>query len=700
MMALEEKLNLWVKLTGVDPSIEEKSIVFRMDGKLSRWDIEQMNERIKEALSFDKSGMFADAYLGVYFDQFIKDQEMTLDKLLTDPEVESYLRDTRTLYQTLKESDSANIIMADARKAMNFYGLSSDDLTVFDIVETRTSAERCMNGKLRTLQFSSGDPSESGFKMTQDIYMYRNLDAMLLCAANNTIDGVSLGYVRDDKNVTQSYFAFIIKNGQNLYLLTDKPKLEYPGQDRNSRCPGRDMSRRIENNMFPYDSVAQIDTSDLWNSGRYGTAEYDDSNKNALAEAEVPRIKIGTFSNMSENEAFWAVMMIAEIKKKFYEKVPQFEISYTGSMIVNHQIENKNEKTALIIRNELPSMELTDISLADTEDFGCSHEYGKCQYIIDRYKDQVDPDISNMIEGSKRYEIADEKYSSKNCFGDRIPSSIVAFDLNEACGTKEEILRDQRWIERKNYATQIKKLADKDYEENKRNIKEEVGKMITPRIREICRMHLRGDLAYERATEKAFPKEEVKVEQVNYSNQYDFDKWYVGCYSTGLSTGLYRYGMGRGGRKAEMRCAFTGAKAGVVIEVEPRTADQLAKLCGCNVSDLPEQIQHYGEDKGYDGNCLLNRLDPLSYMINDPFQKMSFKITILLSKKEYLVLCEESGVEKNKFWQTEKPVCFTLSMADPEKEKCRGNYSYKMGRKHFAKKCFTCRYFDTTKLKE
>mgnify|MGYP000025460152 CR=1 FL=1 len=45
--------------------------------------------------------------------------------------------------------------------------------------------------------------------------------------------------------------------------------------------------------------------------------------------------------------------------------------------------------------------------------------------------------------------------------------------------------------------------------------------MITPRIREICRMHLRGDLAYEKRRKKHFSKEEVKVEQVNYSNQYD-----------------------------------------------------------------------------------------------------------------------------------------------------------------------------------
>lgn len=33
---------------------------------------------------------------------------------------------------------------------------------------------------------------------------------------------------------------------------------------------------------------------------------------------------------------------------------------------------------------------------------------------------------------------------------------------------------------------------------------------------------------------------------------------------------------------------------------------------------------------------------------------MTFTIVILLSKKEYLSICDEAGVEKDKFWKPEK----------------------------------------------
>ena len=115
--------------------------------------------------------------------------------------IENFLADARLLQNALAESDSANMIRSDAEKAMNFYGMSAEELSLSDIIKIRTSAERCMNGKLRTLQFSSGNPSESGFKMSKDIYMYRDIDAMLYCAADNVLDGVSLGYIRDEESL-------------------------------------------------------------------------------------------------------------------------------------------------------------------------------------------------------------------------------------------------------------------------------------------------------------------------------------------------------------------------------------------------------------------------------------------------------------------------------------------------------------------
>lgn len=207
-MEIRDKLALWVKLTGVDPTVEQKSFTIRMDGRLSNFDIKTMNDKIKEALEYDTTGIFADAYLSVYFEKFIQDKEITVENLLTNPEIEEFLRDAKSLHAALQESNSAGMIRSDAEKAMNFYGMTAEELTLSAIIEIRTSAQRCMNGRLRILQFSSGKSSEDGFKMTKDIYMYRDLDAMLYCAANNTIDGVSLGYIRDAESITDSYFCF------------------------------------------------------------------------------------------------------------------------------------------------------------------------------------------------------------------------------------------------------------------------------------------------------------------------------------------------------------------------------------------------------------------------------------------------------------------------------------------------------------
>lgn len=168
-MNIQNKLDLWVKLTNVNPTKEQKSYTINTSGKLSDFDIKRMNDKIKEALKYDATGVFADAYLSEYFEKFITDKSFSVKEILDNPEIENFLADARLLQNALAESDSANMIRSDAEKAMNFYGMSAEELSLSDIIKIRTSAERCMNGKLRTLQFSSGNPSESGFKMSKDI---------------------------------------------------------------------------------------------------------------------------------------------------------------------------------------------------------------------------------------------------------------------------------------------------------------------------------------------------------------------------------------------------------------------------------------------------------------------------------------------------------------------------------------------------
>ena len=666
-MTLEQKLNLWVKITGVDPSKEVKSYTINLNGRMSSYDIERMNDKIMESLNYDSTGLFADAYLGVYFDEYIKDRTFTLAEVIENPEVNEYIKEIERLRNAINESNSSNEVLAEASKAMDFYDLKHDQLDIFDIVELRTSAMRCMEGKLRVLQFSTGKPSADAFKMTKDIYMYKDINSLLLSAANNTINGVSLGYIRDSEMITDSYFAFIIKNGQNLYLLTDMPKYKHPTQNKMSRCPGRNMQERIDSNFFPYDTVANIDISDLWGSGRYGTSEKTSEISTVLREDDI-RVKIGSFDTMDQQEAFWTIMMISLIKEKYYKDIPQYEISYVGSMIQSHQIETT--ENALTIRSALPTIELEDISIESTIDMeydGFKEQSGLNDYLIARYKNDIDKEALNLIVGTEQFEKADEKYAVSTGWFDDKRHLLIPFDTN-ICGTKEEILYNQKWVERYNYAEQIKTLVKADYDAHAMSIRNTVGQLIAPRIREIVKMHLKNQIKGIRSihdTSVGFGNYVDK--EVSFSTIKTVDHWYEGNISS-----TFMYGYNSRSNKADIKCAFTGKAPGVVVKVEPGNIAELAMICGCKISDFPEQVQRWSKKDIYYGNPILNNIDPMIWRIKDPFNDMVFGITILISKKEYLTICKEEEIEPEKFWEKVKPVCHSSEREDA----CYGSYKH------------------------
>lgn len=674
-MTLKEKLELWVKITGVDPNQTSYSI--RFDGGLSTWDIKKMNDRITEALKYDEYGYFADAYLSVYFKKYLEQKQVSLQELLENKQMQQYMNDVKMLYQEVQNSDSGKKIMDSANKAMDFYGLHHSSLEIFDIVELQVSAKRCMDYKLRRLQFSTGSASKTGFKVSKDIYMYQNLDALLLCAANHTIDGVSLGYIRNEEQLTDSYFAFIIRNGQNLYLLTDMPKYSNPVQNRMSRCPGRGMSERIESNFFPYQTVADIDTSDLWDSGRYGI----DETSNALAEqSDQIRTLIGTFDSLDEQEAFWTVTMLDMIKKEFYEQVPQYELSYTGSMIQIKQL--PDTENVLAIRSMFPTMELQDINITDTMEMEFEQRKevdGTNNYLIERYKDQIDPATLNLVKETERFSLMSSKYK-KQSYGEEKPI-FIAFDRN-MCGTKEEVLYTQKYVERYNYSQQIQRLIDEDFKKDRETITDKVRNFISSRIREICKMQLQGELS---GMTHVFQDGQMIAKNIPFGKVEDFEHWYQGnCHRT---TFCYGYTFIN---KKYMKCYFTGKAPGVIFTINPRNLQDLLLLCGCEVSDLPEQIQNWHNKPKYYGNPILENIDPLLWNVNDKFDDLVFDISVLVSKKEYLALCKEAGVEAKEFWKALPPTCYSGNRGV-----CKGKRRYLQkpdgsGIYQLNKKCVDC----------
>lgn len=696
-MTLKEKLELWTKITGINPEDKQTAYTIYMDGRMSNYDIKCMNDKIMKSLKEDETGIFTEAYLAIYFEKYLKDRKLSLYDLISDKTSETLLADVKMLNDALTDRKD-HLIVEQAKKAMAFYGLSCD-LDVGEIIEIRMSAIKCMKyNRLKLIQLAEGSVGEE-FKFDRNIYTYRNMDALALSAARGTLSGVSLAFIRDMEEETASFFGFIIKNGENLWFLSDMPSYVHPLQKGMLRCPGRTMSERIESNFFPYDSAANIDISDLWDRGRYGRGSAKGTD---LIEDEVCRVKISDIGKITPYEAFWTIIMVSLIKEKFYDApvLPALPISYTKSMIISPLIEQS--ETALIVQDKLKSVHIEPVSIDDTKDikFGRNHDTDTdledISYLIDRYKDQVNTEELNIIKDTKSAEL-EHKYEERNFWG-VTQRGLKALDLSEP-KTEEELVYQQKWMARYNYATAIKSLMVKDYEENGKKIREQIGGMIKNRLEDICIMHLKRELVestvkrqYSFGTYKDTASDD---EYVPFSWQEEFNKWYSASHSGAnyefISDKRYP-------SKADIRCALTGDKAGVIITIIPHTLRSLTTMLGVSKEELPVQLQHWDPQDKYYGNNILDNIDPLLTECSDIFnENMRFDTVIALSKKEYLRLCEKAGITPVKFWLSEKPVCF--SPWQDNKEVCKGanksRYNSKTWKHEYSlcEKCRKCKWF-------
>lgn len=645
----KEMIALWVKITRVDPTEDNRSYTIYLDGRLSDYDVKRMNDRIKESLTYDDTGLFAECYLKVYFKKFLTNKNMSLLELITNKDADGLISDIKTLYYALEENDAEKQVLDEARKAMKFYNLPFE-LDLFSVIELRTSALNCINKKLRTMQFSSGTAGDD-FKMTRNIIMYKNLNALITCAAKGKINGVQLAYIRDKKRITDSYFAFVIKNGDNLYLLTDMPEYSHSLQSDMSRCPGRDMSNRIESNWFPYDTVADINVSDLWGSGRYGTSEKSTKLSTVLNEESLYTV-IGTIDSLSQDEAFWFIMMLSLIKDKFYDKpAPKLPISYVGEMINTPLIEKS--ENALIIQDTLPSLNLGVIDFENTKDMKYQTELLKFDNdnspLIKRYKNQVNADLLNVISNTDKSIMIEDKYAIKDVFGEVQGCKYLSLDLNQA-GTKEELEYKQKWLLRYNYATEINRLIHEDYERNALSIREEIRNLISARIKDLIVMQLQGKLVGHKLIHS---KEPMNFGQEYSEGKYDLGKFMTTTYmwhKYDYHRVTYRFGHDEYSNLADVKCALTGKQGSLILHIEIKNADDLALVCGISKDNLPLQVQDYDIRDKYYGNPILNNIDPMVWHLKDEFNEMRFDINIALSKTEYKNLCKEAGVPVNKFW--------------------------------------------------
>lgn len=686
-MTLKEKLDLWVKITGVNPSEDNRKYTIYMDGRLSNYDIQKMNERIMNSLKYDETGLFADTYLKIYLKKFMNGKNVSFMELIENPDLQEYLKDVRTLYDSVNNSNAEEIVLNNMKTAMDFYNLSSDKLTSEDVMSVVSSAKNCMNGTLKLDQITKGSFADDEFKGSLDIYMYKSIGDVIRFAAKGDISGISMCYICDDKNLEQSFFAFIIRNGENLYILSDRPIYKHPLQAKMSRCPGRDMSERIEGNYFPYNSISGIDVSDLWGSGRYGVSKNDD-NMAPAANNDCVRTKIGTFASLNQDEAFWAIYMFSLIKDRFYKEHIELEdLSFCEANIIYDRLE-ENEKNEIALRTTIPYIVVKPVENPKNIEM----EYGRksehlYDYLIDRYVNKVDTNVFNLIkQRDKTLPMLTDNKST--CF-----RQYETLDLS-SMRTEKELIYDQQWLARYNMAVSIGGMLNSDFDKNKNRVISEMLSMIRNSAGYIV------NLILTKKFDGKIDSFEYAAKDISYRD-ITLGKEYYDNY------------------KSKYRCFFTGKNPAVIISFNVKTAEELATLCGVDIKSIPIELQHYHKNKRCCGNSILDNLDPLDWALFDPYDDLSFYFHIILSGNEMLKRQAIAGVPQDAFWKDQIPLCYfekysfdkdrsymNKKEANLEKEKyyntCLGlfrgydkNYKDKL-----LKKCEKCKYHRVSKNME
>lgn len=245
---IEEIFELWKDFTGIDPSASSKTITPENEC------IHSYNESIEEAASL---GDVMDALLvmGDCFDDYVEkhlkipmadimgESNYYMDKILTANRLQSYLNGS----EMKKYRWALERTLDDVRKNYEI----SHDLDAKEQLFLYLKAKKSLK-EMECVSFREGKKSRDPWKYVKAIRIYDSINTLLADAVATDFNGVMLNAVTDRENAAYSYFCFVIKNGDNIVMVSDRPNVNFL-RKYCGRSHGKQMEGRIMKHMFPYE---------------------------------------------------------------------------------------------------------------------------------------------------------------------------------------------------------------------------------------------------------------------------------------------------------------------------------------------------------------------------------------------------------------------------------------------------------------
>lgn len=658
---LEIAVAKWEGLTG----LSKDATRYRM-GDL---DIVRMNRMIDEGLKLDPEGITSYLMLEVFLRYYLEDKTFTAAQIMKDYDATTrFLRDAEELFSVV-QSDRALEIASEfrgrIRKGLARYG--ADRPEVLELLDDpdalpflRRDALRSLE-KLQPYQFLSGEADASHPQAIQHVHMAWSINDLLAATRDMRMSGIGLVLMRDAGHPNRSYFSFVMRNGGNVILLTDRTKPVYPGQEdrlgaRGGRGLARDYASRTNSNHFPYQIIpTSVDDR--------GDVVFEKETAPIMAGLKLAPLM--TIGDLPPSQAIWVTMMLSLISDRFWKeawRAPQ--LSYTGAMIQKRDLLVSDASGAQLpaARDYRPiGLDAVRIEELTSEAMAAKCEIapqGVNAWLEARYRDRVPEEILNLwhrnhdetlmlprrTDPSDHYaryqklalETATPVGEHALAFpkNDRLASwetpkgyELATFSATDF-GTEAELQKDRLFIARKNMAAYVQKCADEEFAERKTEILSWYLTAVQKNARNLLALVALGEDEPVKTVE-GYRKSLLVFGDIKDKKKFDL-------LQTWAWTGENRLGEPKtyGGKEP---CYLTEAQATFRACFVPRDLGDIATLTGRPVQDIPDVLHHWGGKKDPDGNHLLNRMDPMETDVEDPWNRDNLKlgVNLYLSKRGY-----------------------------------------------------------------
>lgn len=616
-MTLHEIMNnaliMWAKILDIDLTGSTDSL---------NWSLESHINEIREAQEIDNTGLTSLMLLNAKVSEYAENNSFTLlDAIKNGKAVNNRIKEIDDLLNILNKNEAITAIeefqtrlkdMAFTCEVEGVYDeLIKDTINLAYVRRDALIATKI----LRKFNFKRGKRAKK-LQYNKDIIKFWNINSALRAAEIQPTDGITLIMIRDPV-VLYSHFIFLIKDGENITIWTDKEKEDHPLQKymSRSRVQERRYDRRVFRLRFPYE-LFNLEFND---EGRF----VKEDGKNALVRTNVRAVPIKPLKELPPDEVLWILMMFEIISKKSHPRVK----SYTGEGTLD-----TNRK--LIGSTSVTNLTVKDVNKENLHKRGIfkRESTGQNNWLERRYANKV-PNVAYNIVGSDGICLITDgsKLDSKiltrnstyvNSMHYHRSMSIIGVEPT-SFGTHKDMESDRLWVARYNQAVVIQRLADKEFTKKKEKIKQWYENSIIKNINFILESVARGELIGDARRYKDFGE---YYEPGNILKQTMYKKWVPFDWHT-AQVKLYGFN-----NKKKSTCYLSGQVAWIWTLITPHTARDLIKLTGENV---PEIIENWTSLKPYVGNSILQRLDPVDWLLEDPWKKLRFNILIGLSRMEF-----------------------------------------------------------------